>query len=453
VRDHAKNKHQKAKETDTKREYASPNPTVFSLTGRNIPEAQSPEALKREATTRSQVNFAEDTIIYGEDDAVPLRLAQAVQESPAASACISTISKFIKGASFSDKDLMKVKINKTGQTLWDLHCVLSNNLALFEGFALNFKYNESYKITNIYVLGFENVRMVKPEDDLATEITHVKYNPYFGTQEFKKEFTKCYPLFDLKLLPDQIADLDTIEKRKAFPGQVYYYGSTKPLYRFYPVPDYWSCKKWIYIDAKIQEFHAENLENGFFQSVLMNVIGDPNALSKNPRLQEEYTDENGVKKKRATKTVGEEFNDSMAANFSGTRKAGNVMVQWSLNDKDKPLVTEFPSNTNADLFNTLQNLTTKNITIGTNVPSILANIHEGVSLGSDGNTIQKSVEIMQSNVKEKQNLLMSLYNDIIIPNLHLEEKVKLTTVEIVQFNPITTKIEIEDKFWEALTPE
>lgn len=417
--------------------FVSPNPKAIKVS------QKSPEALQREISTSGQKNWAEDTILYGEDDALPLRIAQAVEESPAAGSCLDTISQFIKGSGFSNKELMKLKVDEYGTTLWALHCQLAEALAIFDGFSVNFKYNRKGSITNSFYLPFESVRFQKPLDG-SREITHLKYNPYFGTAEYRQEYTKTYPVFNEQEALNQIA-----EDPKGFPGQVYYYGRVSPLYKFYPVPRYWRGKKWIYVDGKIQEFHSENLDNGFFQSVLLNLIGDPSAWSKNPRLQEEY-DDNGTKKKRPTKTVGEEFNEQMSGTFSGAQKAGTVMALWSQKADDVVKVQAFPSNTNADLFTTLQDLTTKNITIATRVPSILANISEGVSLGSAGSEMQKAVELMQSRVAEYQNKLMEFYNEILLPNLERGTKEK---VEIVNFNPITQKVEIEDKFWEFLNEQ
>jgi hypothetical protein len=418
------------------RQFSSPYPTNFSRS--------KPQNLKRQPSTVNQKNFYEGTIIYGEDDALPLRIAKLVQESPATSACLKTISQFIKGSSFSDKGLMKMKINKQGQTLWDLHCWLADSLSIFEGFAVNFKYNIDGKITNAYTLELESCRFKKPKDDKDPDIKTIIYNPYIGTDQYKKDFTCEYPVFDIANVKNEY-QLALNE----YKGQAYY-GKTKPLYRFYPVPDYWAAKKWIEIDAKIQEFHAENLDNGFFQSVLMTVIGDPNQWSQNPRLQETYTDELGVKKTRTTKTVGEEFNDMMSDSFSGSKKAGNVMVQWALNQNEIQKIQPFPTNTNSDLFIALQNLTTKNLTIATGVPSILANISEGVSLGSGGSEIQKAVELMQSRVTEWQNLLMQFYNEVLLPNWCVPTQAR---VEIVNFNPVSEPVDLQDKFWEVLTTE
>jgi hypothetical protein len=410
----------------------SPYPQSFDRTPKN---------LVRQATTQAQRNFIEDTIVWGQEDAFPLKLAQAVQRSPAASACISTRSQFIKGSGFTDKTLMKQKVNET-DTLWSLHCKLSDILALFRGFAVNLKFNGVGEITKVYDMAFESIRFVKPADDLNVNIDRIKYNPYFGTKEFQKKYTKEYCLYDKEGLASQIESM-----RDTFPGQVYYYGRTSPLFRFYPMPEYWSAEKWIEIDGKIQEFHAENLDNGFFQSVLMNIIGDPNQPSKNPKYVVTET-VNGQTVQRSTKTVGEEFSEMMSEQFSGAKKAGNVMALWSLNQDQAAKVNAFPNNTNADLFTTLQDLTTKNITIATKTPSILANISEGVSLGSAGSEIQKAIELMQATVVEDQHALMDFYNDILLPGMGIAAR-----VELVNYSPVTITPEIDDKVFEWLNDE
>lgn len=429
------------RKTRQKKEYTSPFPTAYSRS------KSDPKDLDREISTRAQADFAEDTIIWGENNNFPLVLAETVGSSPAAQSCINTISKFIKGDSFSNKDLMTIKINKRGQTLWDLHCSLCNTLALFRGFAVNFKYGGNGKITNTYQMPIENLRFVKPEDDLATEINEIKYNPYFGTGQYKSEYTTTYPLYDIEQIDKQIK-----AKGTKFTGQVYYYGEVRPLFRFYPVPDYWSAKKWMYVDAKVQEAHAENLDNGFFQSVLITMIGDPNAPSQNPEYMKEETVD-GVKKRHSTKTVGQEYAEQMSSMFSGTKKAGTVMVQWAMKQDQVPKVEPFQSTSNSELFETLQDLTTKNITIATKVPGILANISEGVSIGGDGNEMQKAVEMMQSNTVEDRRRLEQFYNEVLLPNLEISgfKLGKNDKIEIVNYNPITVPVVIDPLVWQTLT--
>lgn len=417
-----------------KKRYVSPYPQAYSF---------SPKNLTREIAVNSQKNFNEDTIIYGEDDALPLRIAQAVDQSPATSSCIGTISQFITGARFSDSNLMTIKVDQQGTTLWDLHNQLSDYMALFEGFAVNFKYNFEGKITNAYSLPFESVRFVKPDTN-SRDIRFFKYNPYFGTQEYRKDFTETYYAFNPVNITSEIK-ADGLN----YNGQVYYYGQTRPMYKFYPVPTYWSGKHWIYVDGKIQEFHKENLDNGFFQSVLMNVIGDPNQPSKNPRYQETYTDDNGIKRSRSVKSVGEEFNEQMSEAFSGSKKAGTALVQWSLNADTSTKIQAFPTNSNFDILSGTLSDAIRGITMATEVPAVLANLpQQQSSLGSDGNSIQKAVELMQSRVASKQRKLEQFYNEILLPMMGISAEVK-----IINYSPISTPVTIDDKFWDILTTE
>ncbi len=411
-----------------------------------IPANSGPQSLKREKAVPEQKNWSEDTIRYGDDDALPLRIAQAVEDSPAASSCTATVAQFIKGAGFSDPALMDIVVDDQGTTLWGLHESLSECLALFEGFAVNHKYNPTgKKITQAYMIGFEGCRMTMPVEG-SPMITSIKHNPYFGTNEWRRHYTECYPVHNLKTVKEEIDAAEELREKdpkqyRGYPGQVYYYGKTSPIHRFYPVPGYWSAKKWIYIDGKIQEAHSENMDNGFFQSVMLKIIGDPNAWSTNPKYIDSKTG-------KSSKTVGEEFAENMATNFSGSKKMGGVMALWGLNNASLPEIDAFPSTANADLFLALQDLTTKNITIARRVPPILSNISEGVSLGSGGSEIQKAVELMQSRVTPFQNVLINYYNKILLPGMGIRGEVR-----IQNFQPVTTPVEIDDKFWNVLTTE
>jgi hypothetical protein len=236
------------------------------------------------------------------------------------------------------------------------------------------------------------------------------------------------------------------EMKKEFPGTVYYFGTTSPIYRFYPMPKYWSGEKWIKADGKLQQFHDENLENGFFQSVLMNVIGDPSAWSTNPKYQETITGTDGTKRTQSTKTVGEEFNEMMAESFSGARKAGTAMVLWSQNQDTSAKIQAFPTNTNSDLLQGTFNDIIRGITIATSTPAILANLpQQASSLGSDGESFKKAVELMQSRTAYFRAQLEMYYNNVLLPNL---ETPVTNKVKIVNYTPATIEIDLNDKVWE-----
>jgi len=415
---------------------ANPSPAAFQI-GKGKVE---PQNLKRSPSTNNSKRFDEDTIIWGEHDSLPLEILKAVNDSPVATTCIDLHADFIKGSGFNKKELEELVINKNGQTLWELHCQLSEILARLEGFATLNKFNRNGSITNVYYIPLEELRFVKPLEDTDPEMTKVKHNPFWGTSEFNKKFTTEYPLFDIEKVLDDINELGS-----DFEGQVYYFGTTSPLYRFYPRPKYWSAERWIKADGKLQLFHDENLENGFFQSTLINVIGNPSSPSTNPKYQKEEIGTDGVKRPKSTKTIGEEFNEMMSESFSGAKKAGTAMVLWSQNQDSAAKIQNFPTNTNSDLLQGTYASIIRGITIGTKTPAILANLPQSEnSLGSDGASFQKAVEMMQTRTEWKRKQLEQYYNEVLLPNLIDKPK---GVVEIKPYKPASSEVVINDLVW------
>lgn len=426
---------------------SSPHPSAFSFARS---QARQAEALTREVTNRSQIRWDEETIIWGENDDLPLRQLKAVDESPTATSCLGTIENFIKGARFSEDSLMELIINNQGETLWDLHSKISQYMAQLEGFSVKFSFDGTKKITNAFIIGTESCRFRKPTDD-TPEINQIKYNPYFGTSLYRKDFTREYPVFDIDKVAAQMKEYS--KAGIEFPGQVYFYGKVRPLYRFYPVPKYWSGQHWIYVDGQIQQFHKENLNNGFFQSVWMQVVGDPNRPSSDPNHQRATLGTNGTtSRKESTMTEGEAFDERMASMFSGAQKAGTAFVSWVKNKDDIISIQAFPVNTNFDVLSGTFTDAIRGITIATEVPAILANLpQQASSLGSDGAAMRAAVELMQSKVSDRQRIMENFYNTVLLPNLQKGGKGK--EVKIINYVPLSLPVTVEDKFWEFMLPE
>jgi hypothetical protein len=402
--------------------------------------------MERDITTRSQIRRDENTIIWGDNDDLPLRILDAINKSPSTTACLSTVENFIKGVGFSDIGLMSMPVDADGTTLWQLHSCLSEYLSKLESFAVKFTYNKALKITNAFIAAPEFCRFVEPQPEGSRLIQQIKYNPYFGTAEYDKRFSKAIPVYDQKKLHEQVNKMGD-----KFPGQIYFHGYPRAPYKFYPIPKFWSGNKWIYADQKLQIFLDELLDNGFFQSAIMNIIGDPNKKSSNPEYMKEVTGTDGVKRYQPDKTVGQEFDDKMQKMFSGVKKAGTVMVLWSMNKDQSTSLQAFPTNASADIVTGTTLETLRGITIATEVPAILANLPQQVSsLGSDGASMQKAIEIMQSRVAPSQIILENFYNNILLPNM---QNVTGARVKIMNYSPISTPPEIDDKVWEFLNEQ
>jgi|SRR6478609_3875383 len=398
------------------------------------------KGLRRQEATPAQKDLAKDIIRYGENDNFPLRLARLIQQSPTASSCIDTKIDFIQGGGFSDDALKSLPIGSNGLKFNDLHAHCSDSYGTFEGFAYQILWNLKGNITEIRTVPFEYCRLGIP--DKNGNINKIHVNPYYGTGEYNIRYTKEYDVYNPKLVARQQEEQGTKYK-----GQIYWFGTTGPMSRFYPVPKFYSCHSWMAIDEAIGGFHEHNIENGFFQSVLFRMIGDPMQPSEHPDDMVWNATSNQYEPNPKL-TQAYRLNIEMQK-FSGWDKAGNVMVQWGASKEELPDIVDFPSTTNAELFKTLSDLTTENIARGTKVPAILANIQSGASLGGDGNNIRASVKLMQQRVVKIHSLLIPIYQELLS---HLE-KPYTAPINILHYNPFPEADykSVDVNIWNALT--
>lgn len=409
-----------------------------------------PEALEREIVKDQQVRFDEETIVWGDqDDSLPIRILQAVNQSPTATSCLGKVADYMQGAKFSDEGLMKFPIDDDGTTLWEYHQRLCDYMAKLEGFSTRMTFNIKGEITQSFLLPTEGCRFLKPAHKESRKIRKIKYNPYWGTALQSTSDTICYSVWepDIKKRYQEISGAVEAGQKDQYQGQVYFYGNPRAPYKFYPVPKYWSGSHWIYVDAQTQTFMKKLLDNGFFESALITMIGDPNAKSTNPKYIKKKTGTDGSTRDEFDgTTVAQEFSDVMSKSFSGADKAGKAMVLWALNKDSSPTVQPFPINTNFDNITGTLNNAIKGITIATEVQAILANLpQQGSSLGSDGDSMRMAVELMQARVKEPQTVLEQYYNEVLLKNHYSKPQAK---VKIVNHTPLSNQIVVPDKVWE-----
>ena len=393
--------------------------------------------LYRQQTQQQQIDGAQRYIPYGINDAFPFKLAKSIQDSVTASSCLNAYAKFVRGSQFSDPELAKKVVNSFGETLWQVHNKVSQAFSSFRGFAICVKYSASADIVGFYSVPFQYFRLREPDEQGI--ISKVLYNPFFGTGQDQTHDTKEWDLFNpnKEVVAKQIA-----EQKSKFKGQILYYGETTPLSPFYPYPVFASAINWMAIEAAIATFHKENLDNGFFQSVLLRIIGDPTAESTHPddvQIQSDGTT-------KSIRSVGARFNLEMQK-FSGAERVGNIMVQWAAQRDEWPDIQAFPTNANQELFTNLSNEAINKITLSFNVPSILANIQSGASLGGDGNLIRVSVKLMQSRVLDDQMVLEQTY-DKLLANMKVA-----TPVKINNYNPYPELEPIDKDIWATLSQE
>ncbi len=391
--------------------------------------------LYRQPTRQSNLEFGKYLPYFDGHDNFPLKWHKAISESPSATACVSTIQDFLEGFGFSDPELEKRIVNSKGETLFQIHQKTCKDFGEFEGFAWHFMFNALGQITEWSVLPFENVRLGKPDD--KGYISKILYNPYFGTFDFQSlraKDTIFYDCFNPSAVKDQI-----LQQKEKYKGQVMFFGTTNALSRFYPMPEAYSAIKWMGAESGTADYHDDNINNGFLQPFMLAMIGDPNEPINNP--------EAGSNEK--VKTRGEALDEIVSENFMGAKRVGNMWISWFANKDEVPIPVAMPSNNSGDLFLAVDTQATKKITIAFKVPAILANINEGVSLGGDGNMVRVAVKLMQQRVIKKQRMLTDSYSTV----LNLFDNPYTQEISIAPYNPYPELEVLDDKIWNALTPQ
>lgn len=389
--------------------------------------------LWRQPTRRTNLTTEKYIPYYDGMDNFPLVWHQAISESPSGTSCVSTIQDFLEGEGFDPTELENIVVNSKGETLFQIHQKVSKDFGEYEGFYFLLRYNRLGNVTEWEVLPFENCRLGKPDD--KGYISKIHYNPFFGTADYKQnKDTTCYDVFNPKAVTAQIA-----RDGDSFKGQVFFYGTTNALSRFYPMPEGHSAMKWLKVEAGVADYHEDNINNGFLQPFMLLMKGDPNAPVNNPDSESS----------ERPQTQAELFDEIVSANFMGAKRVGNMFVHWVTSAEEAPTVLNFPSNNSGDQFITLDTQATKKITVAFKVPAILANINEGVSLGGDGNMIRVAVKLMQQRVKPMQRIMTDSYEKI----LKLMKPGYNDSVKITPYNPYPELEILDDKIWDEMTTD
>lgn len=365
--------------------------------------------------------------VDGSYDNFPNQLANLVQGSPTATACLSTITDFITGEGFNlGEPLESLIINDQGLKFFRYHGIQSDSLAHYEGVASLVKYNKAGDITQIYDIPFAYCRLGKPDDKGV--ISKIHYNPYFGTIHYRKQDTEVYDVYNPAAATIQLAD-------KKFKGQINWLGIRNRQHPFYPIPDYYSAKHWMRTEKNAGVYFDENLENGFLTPTILKLRGNPNDASG-----KKDSEGNDIPKAQA-------LDEELTKNFSGANRVGQIMTFWADMGEEWPDPVAFPTNGNADMHRVTDEHATRKITIATKVPAILANVNDANNFG--GEQIRPAVKLMQQRVKRPQDILIDYYSDM------LKRFVRPITepIMIVPYNPFPEAETIDPLVWETLTPE
>ncbi|HEU5290806.1 MAG TPA: hypothetical protein VFU05_09205, partial [Cyclobacteriaceae bacterium] len=204
-------------------------------------------APKNAVTTDKYLPYNSPTGGY---DCFPLEWDKAIQESPSASSCLSTIQDFIEGFGLSDPNLEKLVVNGKGETFWQIHHQTVGSFSEYSGAYWLLRFNALTNTTEWEVLPFENCRLGEPDSN--GYISKIYYNPFFGTNEYgsNKKLTVCYDVYNPKSIKSQM-----IAQKGEYKGQVMVIGEPTVRSRYYTFPKQYSVVDWMKIEAGIADYH------------------------------------------------------------------------------------------------------------------------------------------------------------------------------------------------------
>ena len=253
-----------------------------------------------------------DYVMYGENNRYPDYLLEMYQRSAKHNAIVNGKVNYITGKGFS-YDATKVQ----GEQLAELNKLMDNpnpyddlddilykttlDFEIFNGFALEIVWNLQGRISQIAHKNFGNIRR-SPEGD-----------KFWYADEWK-EFGE----------PEGLCNYEPFNPEKRLGKQLYYYCSYAPSVRYYPVPEYLGALAYIETDARIANYHVNNLRNGFLGGFLFNFN---NGVPSDEEQRE-------IKKQLLRQMKGDD-GERIVVNFNDTQDTGLKIEPLNANDLDK----------------------------------------------------------------------------------------------------------------------
>ena len=102
---------------------------------------------------------------YDADNLYPQNVRNIVLNSKTGNGCLERYADYIEGRGIASEQLAGFVINLDGETLADLHSLVSDDDAMGDGFAIHVNYDIDGGIVSLHHIPFENVRLVEPDEE------------------------------------------------------------------------------------------------------------------------------------------------------------------------------------------------------------------------------------------------------------------------------------------------
>jgi len=285
-----------------------------------------------------------DYIEYGTDNwrnLYPQFLIDLYYSSSITAAIINATSEMIAGEALiieddEDRDLeARIKlqnfINRANgkESLHEVIKKLAFDFKLQGAFALNVVWSKDRtQIAEIYHVGVEKLRCSRPDEFGRTPGFYISAD-WSNTRQNKPYYVPAFNAND-----------------RTSANQILYSGLYSPNMNSYYTPDYVSCNNWALIDARVSEYHLNNISNGFAGSFMISFANGIPTAEERRQIEQSLTDK-----------------------FCSETNAGKFVLTFSDDKTRTPEITPISTSDLDKSYLALQELLVQNILSGHRVTS------------------------------------------------------------------------------------
>ena len=209
--------------------------------------------------------LAYDVMSYGATNSYPQEAEYAYCRSSIASACVQKLCEFLYGEGFNDNATALAVVNDKGDSLDELLYQVTQQMSLYNGFALLLNANILGQYTSIEIFPFEYVRLGIPNED--GELTHARVWDNWAGQSPRQtaNLSEIYSidLFNPLDIQEGIERCGGIENYK---GQILYFTTNNG---YYSRATFDSAFEQVLATGNIPVFTNNYIKNGFSSSALI----------------------------------------------------------------------------------------------------------------------------------------------------------------------------------------
>lgn len=284
---------------------------------------------KIERFSHSRLNYSEDKegkyVKSGKDNLFPQHLIALYNDSSIhASAVNATVEAIIGGGLTANFEPALEMANSKGDTWNDIFSKVSLDYYLHGSFGLEVIWSmDRSRIAEVYHIDFSFLRARERDNKGKIPGYYIssKWDRY-GTTKGK----------DIDYLPVY----DPLSKQEE-PNQIFVVRTYRPGQEYYPLPTYNGALRVIELDAAVDDFHKNNIENGLAPSVAITTF--TNGSDDDIR----------------------DIENNLRANYGGTANAGSLIYMDVDQPENAPKIEPIPQNGADGYYTTINDVTAQKI--------------------------------------------------------------------------------------------